>query len=428
MLAFSIALAVSLQNPDWRAETQQDHAEMLKQLGIASLRSGADGMNPQAPNFANTKEPLANPFPNIPPLLELSNGQPVTNASDWKTRAGEIRELLDREIYGRTPKRTPRVSWKVTDVSEREISKRKVITETLVGTVDNRSYRDLKVELRMSVTTVAESKKAPLVMAFTFGGPRAGASVPDWQSRLIAEGWGFATLEPTSWQADHGAGLRRGIIGLVNKGRARKPDDWGALKAWAWGASRALDYLARHRRVDGKRVAIEGLSRYGKAAAVTMAYDERFSIGFIGSSGQAGVKIWRRNYGEQVENVASSGEYHWMAGNYLKYAGPLTPGDLPVDGHQLSALCAPRPTFVGIGDERVEGIWIDSRGTWMAANLASPAWTLLGKQGLQERTMPKVGKPDMNGELAFSQHTGGHTNGPNYANFIAFAKRYWLKS
>src|SRR5207247_10716290 len=114
-------------------------------------------------------------------------------------------------------------------------------------------------------------------------------------------GGGYAIIVPVSIQADNGAGLTRGIIGLCNRGQPRKLDDWGALRAWAWGASRALDYFATDKSIDAKRVGIEGLSRYGKAAIVAMAYDERFAIGFIGSSGEGGVKLNRRCFAEPVE-------------------------------------------------------------------------------------------------------------------------------
>ena len=153
-------------------------------------------------------------------------------------------------------------------------------------------------------------------------------------------------------------------IGLCSKGQPRNPEDWGTLRAWAWGASRALDYFETDPAVDAKQVGIEGLSRYGKAALVTMAYDQRFAIGLIGSSGEGGAKLHRRNFGELVENLTGSGEYHWMAGNFLKYGGPLTPGDLPVDAHELIALCAPRPTFISYGASTgpgAEGQWVDQR-------------------------------------------------------------------
>src|SRR5690606_15188267 len=130
-----------------------------------------------------------------------------------------------------------------------------------------------------------------------------GRGGPSWQQQLIEKGWGYAILSPNSIQADNGGGLTQGIIGLCNKGQPRKPDDWGALRAWAGGASRALDYFETAKAVEAKEVGIEGLSRHGHAAIVAMAYDERFAIGFIGSSGAGGVKLHRRDYGEKVEHV-----------------------------------------------------------------------------------------------------------------------------
>jgi len=199
------------------------------------------------------------------------------------------------------------------------------------------------------------------------------------------------------------------------------------LRAWAWGASRALDYFETDKAVDAKHIGIEGLSRYGKAALVTMAYDQRFAIGFIGSSGEGGAKLHRRNFGELVENVASSGEYHWMAGNFLKYAGRLTWADLPVDAHELIALCAPRPTFISYGAAEgpgAEGQWVDQRGSFMAAVAAGPVFRLLGKKDLGTTEFPPVETALIDGELAWRQHKGGHTTGPNWPTFILFASRY----
>ena len=158
-----------------------------------------------------------------------------------------------------------------------------------------------------------------------------------------------------------------------------------------------------------------------------MAYDQRFAIGFIGSSGEGGAKLHRRNFGELVENLTGSGEYHWMAGNFLKYGGPLTPGDLPVDAHELIALCAPRPTFISYGASTgpgAEGQWVDQRGSFMAAVAAGPVFRLLGKKDLGTSEFPEVETPIIDGELAFRQHKGGHTTGPNWPTFLAFADRY----
>lgn len=199
-------------------------------------------------------------------------------------------------------------------------------------------------------------------------------------------------------------------------------DDWGALRAWAWGASRALDYFETDKSVDAKRVGLEGHSRYGKATIVAMAYDQRFAVAFVSSSGAGGAKIHRRNYGEMVENVAAPNEYHWMAGNYLKYAGPLTPNDLPVDAHQLVALCAPRPVFISSGD-RGDG-WVDAKGMFLAAVGAGPVYRLLGKKDMGTTEFPPVETTLIEGEIAFRQHSGGHTPGPNWPTFLTFASRY----
>ena len=421
-----IPLLIAAQGPV-RLSPEEDYRRLLGQLGIAATRPGRDGMNPKAANYANTDETKANPYPSIPDVLTFANGKGVESARDWAKRRKEIVELLDREVYGRTPRRTPKVRWEIVSTDRTA----ETVTKTLVGHADSSAYPAVTVDIRMSLTTPADAKgPVPVMMEFGFAMPRRPGFTPppgqgpSWQQQVLAKGWGYAILDPNSVQADGGGGLRQGIIGLVNRGAPRKPDDWGALKAWAWGAGRALDYLETDRAVDAKRVGIEGISRYGKAALVAMAYEPRFAIAFVGSSGQGGAKIWRRDFGETVENVASSGEYHWMAGNYVRYAGPLTPGDLPVDAHELVALCAPRPVFVGVGSLNVEGIWIDPTGTFMATSLASPVYRLLGKKGLSTTVMPPEGTPLIDGDLAYRQHPGGHTNGPNWPTFLEFAGRY----
>jgi hypothetical protein len=240
---------------------------------------------------------------------------------------------------------------------------------------------------------------------------------------VLEKGWGYATIIPVSIQPDNGGGLTEGIIGLVNKGQPRGPEDWGALRAWAWGASRALDYFETDKAVDAKRVGIEGHSRYGKATAVAMAYDPRFAIAYISSCGEGGAKINRRNYGEIIENVAGAGEYHWMAGNFIKYAGPLNGGDLPVDGHHLIALCAPRPVFIGTGDKG-DG-WVDAKGQFLAAVHAGPVYRLLGKRDLGTVEFPALETTLIEGDIAFRQHSGGHTPGPNWPTFLQFASKYF---
>ncbi len=416
-----------------RALTEKDHKLMMAQLNISSLRPGVSGTN-TAPNAANYDEAKANPFPVLPDALLLKNGKKVTTEKIWwNQRRKEIVEDFDREIYGRVPKNVPKVNWEILSTTNETNGNVSVITKELVGHVDNSAYPSVKVDIRVRLTTPADaSGPVPVIMEFGFippagfRPPAPNPNGPGWQQQVLAKGWGYAVIVPGSIQADNGAGLTQGIIGLVNKGQPRKPDDWGALRAWAWGASRALDYFETDRSVDAKRVAIEGHSRYGKATVVAMAYDPRFAVAFISSSGEGGVKLHRRNAGEIVENVASSGEYHWMAGNFLKYAGPLTWGDLPVDSHELIALCAPRPVFISAG-ERGDG-WVDARGMFMAGAAAGPVYTLLGKKDLGTTEFPKVEAALVDGEIAFRQHSGGHTPGPNWPTFLAYAERYFSKS
>lgn len=427
--------------------TEQDHRLMMEALGITALRPGANGLDPNAPNAANYDESKANPYPDLPDPLVTKRGEPVTTpAMWWDVRRPEIVEDFDREVYGRVPDDAPGVTWDVTETVREMVGEIPVITKRLRGHVDNARCPQIEVDIELTLTTPADAEgPVPVILEFGFGafGPRPGgtqakaatkkavppgfAGGPPWKRQILEHGWGFAVVVPNSIQADNGAGLTRGVIGLCNQGKPRKPDDWGALRAWAWGAGRALDYLETDPAVDAKQVGIEGLSRYGKAALVAMAYEPRFAIGFIGSSGEGGAKLHRRAFGELVENLTGSGEYHWMAGNFLKYGGPLTPGDLPVDAHMLIALCAPRPVFISYGAStgpRAEGQWVDQRGSFMAAVAAGPVYELLGKKGLGTDVFPEVETALIDGDIAWRQHSGGHTTGPNWPAFFAFADRY----
>ena len=422
-----------------RKLTDIDYHTMLDQLHIKSIRQGANGSDPKAPNAANYDEAKANPYPNLPNPLVLKNGKQVKSSKTWwKQRRPEIVEDFDCEVYGRVPKNLPAVRWEVTKISNDTVSKIPVITKTLVGHVDNSVYPSVNVDIKLTLTTPAKvSTPVPVIIEFGFifppgfRMPQPTASQtkvptvipePTWQQQVLEKGWGYAILPPVSVQADNGAGLTQGIIGLVNKGERRRPDDWGALRAWAWGASRAIDYFETDKAVNAKMIGIEGHSRYGKAALVAMAYEPRMAIVFVSSSGEGGAKLHRRNAGELVENVAASGEYHWMAGNFIKYAGPLTPNDLPVDSHELIALCAPRPVFISAGDKG--DAWVDVKGMFLATVGAGPVYELLGKKGLGTDLFPAVEVPLIDGDLAYRQHKGGHTPGPNWPTFIQFASRY----
>jgi len=438
-LAITVPVVRGDDPPPVQLTTQQDHKRTMELLKIKELRRGANGSNKKADNAANYDESKATLYPKLPDPLTLKNGQKVTTAEQWvKRRRPELLEDFDREMYGRSPKETPNVKWELTSTEEQTVGEMPVIVKRLIGHVDNSSYKQVAVDIRLTLTTPAKATgPVPVMMEFGFGGffgkgkgpirpfPKGkGPSGPTWQQQVLAKGWGYAIIVPNSVQADNGAGLTQGIIGLCNKGQPRKVDDWGVLKAWAWGASRALDYFETDKAVNAKMVGLEGHSRYGKATLVAMAYDERFAIAYVSSSGAGGAKLHRRNFGELVENVAAANEYHWMAGNYLKYAGPLTWDDLPVDAHELVALCAPQPVFIGAGTVANGDGWVDAKGMFLAAAGAGPVYKLLGKKDMGTTEFPMLEKPLIDGDVSFRQHRGGHTTGPNWPTFITFASRY----
>lgn len=405
----------------------------------------------------NYDEAKANPYPNLPDPLLLKNGQKVADARTWwEKRRPEILEDFEREVYGRTPKTTPKVTWSVAETKEGETGGFPTITKQLVGHVDNASYPLISVDIRVTLTTPARAAgPVPVMLQFSPGarprvpapvpanavsaaaatapaaGPRASAgpapaatvpSGPPWQQQLLAKGWGYAVLDTNSVQADNGAGLTSGIIGLVNKGQPRTLEDWGVLAAWAWGASRALDYFATDAAIDAKQVGLEGHSRWGKATIVAMALDQRFAIAYVSSSGEGGAKLHRRNFGQPLNAVTIPEEYHWLGGNFLKYATRWD--DLPVDSHELIALCAPRPVFISGGAQNGDRI-VDPKGSFLAAVAAGPVYRLLGKRDLGATEMPAVNVPVIDGDLAFRLHDGGHTDVLNWPTFIEFASRYF---
>jgi hypothetical protein len=384
------------------------------------------------------------------------------------------------------PADLPKVTWTVTAVDHEMIGFTPVVAKDLIGEVDNSGCPAISVKIHMTVVTPANAAgPVPVLMEFTRAGfpypnePRGDdldkinqatkaellkqdpslsqvfAAHPAWEPyqeppffmpptlnadgdppnewQLVAAGWGFVRFDPASVQADNAQGLTRGIIGLVNKGQPRKPDQWGALRAWAWGAGRGLDYLETDSAVDAKHVGIEGVSRYGKAALVTMAFNDRFAMVLVGSSGKGGATLLRRNFGEGVENLAT-GEYYWMDGNFIKYDasdasfGAMNPGDLPVDSNELIALCAPRLTFISYGaPEKGDAHWLDHEGSFMATIDANRVFALLGVKTLdipgdyKTAKMPPINEGHIDGQLAWRQHDGGHTDAPNMKYFIQWA-------
>ena len=420
-----------------QAASEKEHQREMDQLGIKELRSPVDNQS-DSPRPVNYDESRANVYmKTLPDPLVMNNGTPVTTVDQWwKQRRPEIVELFDREMYGRTPEHLPAVKWELVSTTNGKYGDVAVITKKLVGHVDNSADPDIRVDIDLEVSTPADARgPVPVIMELGLSNaiiemfrkrfPNFGVEKGQtWQQQVLALGWGYAEYIPVSVQGDSAAEMTKGIIGLVNKGQPRKLDDWGVLKAWAWGAGKCLDYFETDKAIDGKQIGIEGHSRYGKASLVAMAYDPRFAVGYISSSGQSGAKLSRHVYGEQVENQAGSAAFHWVDGNFLKYAGPLTAGDLPIDQHELVALVAPRPVFISGGATEAGDGWVDAKGMFLAAAGAGPVYRLLGKKDMGTTEFPPIETTLIDGDVAFRQHTGGHTPGPNWPTFLTFASRY----
>jgi len=433
LLILTLALAAGSSPAQSPSTNFDDHQNMMDQLGIKAIRRGAD------PNNQSTfDEALANPYTNsMPDVLTMKDGTKVTRADQWPGRRAEIQEDFEREVYGRIPADVPQVTWEVTATTHGTNAGILTITRTLVGHVDDGGDTNIAVNIRASYT-VPENPNGSVPMMIEFGGfdfvrrPGAPRTV-SWHDQAITNGWGYGSINPNSIQPDNNH-FRSGIIGLANKGQPRKPDQWGALRAWQWGVSRLIDYFEQHPEsmVDAKKIGIEGLSRYGKAAIVTEAFEPRIAVGLIGSSGEGGVKLHRHIFGEAVENLAG-GEYYWMAGNFIKYGAsdpPKTAADLPVDSHDLIAMCAPRPCFISYGVvEHGDAKWVDAHGSFMAGVLAGPVYRLLGKKDFGTPgnyltdQMPPVNHL-IGGDLAWRQHDGGHDVTPNWPSFFKWVAAY----
>jgi hypothetical protein len=471
--------------------SEQDHQLMMDTLGIRKLRPGVVNDVKAAVNPVNYDESKANPYPAWPDPLVDQQGRKITTAAQWwSRRRPELVEIFEREIYGRIPANVPKVTWTVETVDRESLGFTPIVATKLVGHVDNSAYPQISLDIPMMLVRPARAPTPmPVLVMFQFGtlafpapaqpsademarlnaalkkqmlaqDPALAAvfeSHPAWQplstparspapldaegnppplQQLIADGWAVALLEPNTIQPDSGAGLTHGIIGLTSHGEPRKPEDWGVLRAWAWGASRAYDYLATQADLDPQHIGIDGVSRYGKAALVAMAFDTRFAIALVASSGESGTKPHRRNFGETVENQTASDAYHWMAGNFLKYGasdsklGPKTAADIPIDAGELIALCAPRMTFISYGSpEHGDPPWVDQHGGYMATVQAGKVFRLLGGRDLgvgddyEHAQLPPEGTGLLNGQLAWREHLGGHTDAPNVKYFIEWFDR-----
>ena len=363
-------------------------------------------------------------------LLKMKNGKVITTADEWwNRRRPEIYKDLEEALYGKLPDEEilPSIKWdvKTTTGGKGNLA---YIQKEITGIIDVSRYSQVRNKPLVQATLrIPENASGPVPVFIFFGG--FGNAADMYMERCLPRGWGICVFNLTALQPDNGVGLTSYIIGLVNQGNWRKPDDWGSLRAWGWGISKLVDYLETDKDVNADKLGLNGVSRYGKATLVAMAFEPRLAIAFPGDAGSLGTKMNRRHWGQDLENSTSDNEYHWMAGNFFKWAGELIPGqylprkieNCPVDAHSLLALCAPRPVMM---DGGTTSTWCDPYGVYLTGKYATPVYELLGVKGLiMPDPKPVVDRAYIDGTIAYRVHEGGHTDAPEWPSFLEFAER-----
>jgi hypothetical protein len=418
-LALITGVGVAAQSAATSADV---HAAERARFGFGELRQGASG-NADHPNAANTDEAKVARF-GLPPLFASTQ---APNPEQWAQRRAELARLVEDNWVGRIPEVVAdfRVVWSKAAV-DTGISG--AWAEQWIGQVIAPDGR-MGPTIDATVTFPAHAASMPALIDYTYVWPggRApdfgGAAPPDGVALALSHGFAHVAYRPQLLQADSGAQLQEGVIGLARWPRERT--DWGALRAWAWGASQLREELARDPRIERSRISLQGHSRFGKGVLVAAAFDHAFADANVSSSGAGGAKLMRRDFGERWENLAGAGEFHWFTPNVMAYAGgDQTTAHLPVDAHMLIALRAPRPLFVSSGMAGKGDAWVDPAGMWQAVRAAQPAWAIFGSATPTD-AMPEPGSdPDAMYKLGWYQHTEGHVAWPGYAEFFEHEARF----
>jgi hypothetical protein len=366
----------------------------------------------------------------LPDPLVLQNGKPVRDADTWfKQRRPEILKLYRTEIYGRVPEGAPKLRFEVAEIDTHAMNGAAVRKE-IVGHMGDKSDGPA-VRVHLYLPAKATHPVPVLLHLVFFGATPPSASAANSVSRprmsetgpvadILARDYGYATVRYTEFEGDSASNSLTSARKLaLGPGQATPaPDEWGTISAWAWGASRVIDYFETDAAVDAKRSAVIGHSRLGKTALWLGAQDPRVALVFSSCSGEMGASLARRDFGETVDDVAANFPW-WFAGNFQKYADHWK--DMPVDTHMLIALNAPHPVFVTGG---TQDQWADPRGEFLAEVAAGPVYRLVGKKDLGTSEFPATDTPLLTGELAFNYHTGGHMiTAEEWKTFLDFADR-----
>ncbi len=427
---------------------------MMKPLGTLTLTIGMAVMimtNSQAQQFEANYDESKVPNYELPDPLVLSDGTPVEDAETWKNkRRPEILKLFETHVYGKTPEKTWKPAYKVhTDIQALDgKATRKIVTIFPTGETDEFAF-DVLFYLPNHVDEPAAvfltnnfrgnhtihpdpeipiSDNSRMMYKRMNNGEEVdmektrGERISRWPVEMIVEsGYGLATIFYGDVDPDFDDGFQNGIHPLFyEEGQDKpKPDEWGSIGAWAWGLSRAMDYIEKDEDIDENKVAVMGHSRLGKTSLWAGAQDQRFSIVISNSSGCGGAALSRRAFGETVGRINSSFP-HWFCDNFNKYNE--NESELPVDQHMLIALMAPRPVYVASAEE---DRWADPRGEFLACKHADPVYELLGLEGLPVEEMPEVDQP-VHGTIGYHIRSGGHdVKEFDWNQYIRFANKHF---
>ena len=387
----------------------------------------------------------------LPDPLVSADGRKVADAKTWREkRRPEILELFREHVYGRSPAKPTGAIYERGPAAQALDGKaiRQEIAIYPTGRKDGPRitlllYRpngkaaapvflsmnfdgnhsvsaDPGITIAPQWTWDAKSKTESLV---TPPASTRGQSTGRWPiETILARGYAVATIARAEVEPDYATGWKHGIRAALSKDGANtqwKADDWGAIAAWGWALSRALDYLETEPAVDAKRVALMGHSRLGKAALWAGAEDERFAIVISNNSGEGGAALARRNFGETVK-IINTAFPHWFCDTFKKYNDAVD--TLPVDSHELLALIAPRPLYVASAQEDT---WADPRGEFLGALNAEPVYRLFGKKGLGTTEWPAVNTP-VGDTIGYHVRTGKHdVTDYDWARYMDFADRHF---
>jgi hypothetical protein len=390
-------------------------------------------------------------------LLKMKDGTPVLSPEDWWTkRRPEILQDVQDNLYGHIPDRDrwPAITWSVGPVSTGTANGVAYNERVITGTIDISSYPQVRNApiIQSTLRTPLDKAGQPVPVIIVFDSSFFGAPINNEWQYTAPYGYGVCTFAWELLQPDSGgANLSSYIIGLINRGNWRHPHDWGALAAWGWGISRLIDYFETDPEVDATRIGLQGHSRFGKATLVAAAYDERIGAVFPSSAGQLGTALARRTWGENLELVSGADtEYHWVAGNIMRFAGELYPGtywprkvaNLTVDAHATMSLIAPRVVLENGGTDTPPGLgdaWTDPRGMYLSGALSSPVWNLLGWPGqiISPGTVftsgpgesiggtPPIDVAFIDGTIGWRRHHEGHTPAPDWPYFMQLTARHF---